>query len=96
MMMKIIKLLRRVQKKYEKRDKTPIYDICLVKKSSHGRKIYEKLGVYSVKNGYFRLNIFRLIFWLSKDISMTGNFVLCLINFNILRSIKKKKWLNPD
>jgi len=61
-MEKIIKLLKRNPKKNTRRKKFHIYDICVVKKSARGRRVYEKLGQLSSINKVLTINVFRLVF----------------------------------
>ena len=82
--MKIIKLFRRAPKKNNPRPKIPTYDICITKKSSHGKKVYEKLGTYSPKGELLTLNIFRLCFWIAQDVSMSGNAARLFIYSGVL------------
>jgi hypothetical protein len=60
--MKIVKLLRRAAKKDMERERVAIYDICVTDKSSHGKRVYEKLGSFNIRSGNFSINLFRLVF----------------------------------
>jgi len=61
-MKKIIKLLRRHQKRDQPRQKIPVYDLCVVKKSKRSNFVYEKLASLHIKNGLLTINVFRLCF----------------------------------
>lgn len=86
-MKKIVKLLKRNPKKNKPRILTPVYDICLVKKSARGRYVFEKLGVYTQRGHRLNINLFRLVFWISKNVSFTGNVIELLLRHNILNSL---------
>lgn len=102
-MTKIIKLVKCGRRKGEKNKPFSKYTLCVVKKSSHKRNVIEKLGIYDKNHKLATLNVYRLIFWLSKEVGVTGpglkfltdiGIIVWLINkqksnFNI---IKKKKW----
>lgn len=60
-MRNIIKFIRRKNLKKNK-PLSIIYDICVVRKSSHKRRVLEKLGTYSISGKSLTLNIFRLCF----------------------------------
>ena len=74
-MKKIIKLLKRHQKRDLPRQRIPVYDLCIVKKSKRSNFVYEKLASLHIKNGLFKFNPYRLAFWLSSGISLSGNSV---------------------
>lgn len=63
----------------------PIYSICVVKKSSHGKKVYEKLGFYSKNSKLLNINPFRLAFWVSKNVSFSGNCLQLLVKHRIFQ-----------
>lgn len=61
-MRRIIKAVRR-PKKFIRRDKNNavVYDVCLVERSSHRNKVFEKLGTFSIRAGVLTLNSARLV-----------------------------------
>lgn len=84
-------LIIKLQKKKKKKT------FNLVVTSTFGRKkIIEKIGTYNIFNKTLSLNIFRLIYWVSKNIFMSGNvlilfFKINLIGQSLIFSAKKKK-----
>lgn len=71
--MRIIKLIK-INKKIKTSKKIlNNYVICVVKKSSHKNKVYEKLGSITKTGKLFKINIFRLCYWLSKEVAISGN-----------------------
>lgn len=85
--MKIIKLIK-IKKK--NRYNIADYNLCLVKKSSHRKFVYEKLGKLSKKNKLIRVNVFRLCFWVSKNVAFSGNVTYLLLKNGIFNHFKKK------
>jgi len=55
-----------------------IYDICLVARSSHRNKVFEKLGTFTLRAGIFSLNSFRLVWFLSHNVCLSGRTVQLL------------------
>lgn len=86
-MKKIIKLLKRNPKKNQPRSLTSVYDICVVKKAEKNKYVFEKLGVYTQRGCRLDINLFRLVFWISKNVSFSGNAATLLLKHNILSSI---------
>ena len=84
-MKKIIRFLKRARKKNRPKKALPTYDICVVNTSVRGKKVYEKLGFYSA-SGYARLNVFRLVYWLSRGVRLSGTASMKLEAMNILKS----------
>lgn len=72
-MRKIVKLVKRPREKNKPRAGLPVYDICVVYKSDRRKRVYEKLGLWSVKGVQLRINSFRLVYWLSKKAALSGN-----------------------
>jgi len=86
---KIIKLLRRAPRKNCPKHKIPIYEICIVPRGSHSKDVIEKLGTYSLRSSVFSINIFRLCYWISRGVSLSGNCMRLLVNTRILRFQKR-------
>lgn len=61
------------------------YLIAVIKigKNKKKNKIVEVLGSYDYLNKKLVINIFRLIFWISKDIAICGKVVKLLYLFTI-------------
>ena len=71
-----------------KKKKKNSFVVAVIKKRG---KVLEKLGVYNPKLNSLSLNIFRLIFWVSKNISVSGHVFNILVKFNILSNNSSKK-----
>lgn len=74
----IVKLVKRARRKKKPKLFFPIYDICVVEKAEGGSRVIEKLGVWSCGAGVIKINIFRLSYWVSKEVAFTGNSLRCL------------------
>lgn len=71
-MRKIIKAVKRPKKYLGAQRGLIIYDLCIVGRSSHRNKVFEKLGYFSLRAGIFSLNPARLVWFLSRDICLSG------------------------
>lgn len=60
-MRRIIKAVKRPKKFIKLNKHLVIYDVCLVERSSHRNKVFEKLGSFSSRAGVFTLNAARLV-----------------------------------
>lgn len=70
--------------------KKNIYLIALIKQSKFSikqNKVIELFGVYDFNKKKLTINIFRLIFWISKNVYITGKLVYLLILFDIINNI---------
>lgn len=85
-MKKIVKLLKRCPKKNLPRILTPVYDICIVKKREKNKYVFEKLGVYTQRGNRLDINLFRLVFWVSRGVSFSGNAANLLFKHKIFNS----------
>lgn len=52
------------------------------------KKILEKIGFFNFKKNQFSINIFRLIYWISKNYILYGK-VLHLLTSNFILQLKK-------
>lgn len=86
--MKIIKLVKCARLKKKADRAFPKYVLGVVKKSSHRKNVLEKLGTFDVGVGLVSLNTFRLIFWLSKEVGITGNGLKILSEIGVI-SLRK-------
>lgn len=82
---KIIRLVRRARKKNSPQSFFPTYDFCVVNKAQNGKKVVEKLGTLNIGRGFFSLNAFRLVFWVSRGVGLSGNSLIVLERYNIIR-----------
>lgn len=67
--------------------------ILLIKKTRKNHKsskILEVLGNYNSQNNYLTINVFRLIYWISKNIYFSGDLLQILFLYNLIK-IKTKK-----
>jgi hypothetical protein len=60
-MRRIIKAVKRPKKYAAGTAGLIVYDLCLVERSSHRNKVYEKLGTFSLRSRVFSLNAPRLV-----------------------------------
>lgn len=74
----IIKLVKRARRKKKPKLLFPFYDICVVDKAEGGSRVLEKLGFWSTGTGIIKINIFRLSYWVAKEVTFTGNSLRCL------------------
>jgi ribosomal protein S16 len=81
----IIKLIKRARLKKRPSNIMPFYDICIVHKASHRKNVVEKIGSYNTAVARLELNVFRLIYWISKDVGITGNSVEVLCSAGIIK-----------
>lgn len=54
------------------------YNICVVKKSSHKSHVLEVLGTLNLIDGFFTINVFRLVFWVGRGVALSGGAFLAL------------------
>ena len=68
-----------------KNKKKNSYSVVVIKinKKINSNKIVEILGSYDFLNKKLVINIFRLIFWISKDVIICGKFIKLLYLFDI-------------
>lgn len=61
-----------------------------VTRASERKFVYDKIAIYDKKGQIFRINVFKLIQWLSRGVRMTGNVMLLLERFKILQVTHEK------
>ena len=71
-------------------NKTKLIFIIVNKKKVNSNKIsiIEVLGSYNLTNNYLILNIFRIIYWLSKNTYCTYDVLEFFIQYNIISILK--------
>ena len=79
-----MKTLRLIKKK-------KINSYVLVIVSNYSNKVLEKIGTYNNKNKNLSLNIFRLIYWVSKNIFLTGNVFNLFLKICLIKNNNEKK-----
>lgn len=77
--------------KFTKKNKKNIYSLLLVDNIKKSNRVIEVLGSYNPINKNLNLNIFRLIFWLSKNTEISGNVFNLFLKFNIFNFKKNCK-----
>ena len=82
-MNKIIKFNRKLKKK------TSV--LCVLDYSNKTNKVIEVIGSYNFINKNLDINIFRFIYWISKNIKLSGEVFQVLLKFNIIRLKKNIK-----
>jgi len=83
-MKKIVKLVKRSRLKNKTKSLFPVYDICVVRKATKKKLVFEKLGAISIMSCLINLNVFRLCFWLAKGAGLSGNTRGLLERINII------------